>query len=75
MGVDSSIPGNVVHPKLGEGPIFLAIQMVIGPNLQDIYNTALYLYATTGNVAEAYSKELIENAFASKPVGGMRGNI
>jgi hypothetical protein len=55
--------------------IYLAILMVIGSSLQGVYNTALYLYATTGNVPEAYSKELIENAFAPKPVGGMRGNI
>jgi hypothetical protein len=49
--------------------------MVIGSSLQGVYNTALYLYATTGNVPEAYSKELIENAFAPKQVGGMKGNI
>ena len=55
--------------------IFLALLMVIGSSLQGVYNTALYLYATTGNVPEAYSKELIENAFAPKQVGGMRGNI
>lgn len=55
--------------------IFLAILMVVGSSLQGVYNTALYLYATTGNVPEAYSKDLIENAFAPKPVGGMRGNI
>lgn len=55
--------------------IYVAILMVIGSSLQGVYNTALYLYATTGNVPEAYSKELIENAFAPKPVGGMRGNI
>lgn len=55
--------------------IYLAILMVIGSSLQGVFNTALYLYATTGNVPEAYSKELIENAFAPKPVGGMKGNI
>jgi hypothetical protein len=55
--------------------IYLAILMVVGSSLQGVYNTALYLYATTGNVPEAYSKELIENAFAPKQVGGMRGNI
>jgi hypothetical protein len=55
--------------------IFIAILMVVGSSLQGVYNTALYLYATTGNVPEAYSKELIENAFAPKSVGGMRGNI
>jgi hypothetical protein len=55
--------------------IYLAILMVVGSSLQGVYNTALYLYATTGNVPEAYSKELIENAFAPKHVGGMRGNI
>jgi len=55
--------------------IFLALLMVIGSSLQGVYNTALYLYATTGNVPEAYSKELIENAFAPKPIGGMKGNI
>jgi len=55
--------------------IYLAILMVIGSSLQGVYNTALYLYATTGNVPEAYSKELVENAFAPKPVGGMKGNI
>lgn len=55
--------------------IYVAILMVIGSSLQGVYNTALYLYATTGNVPEAYSKELIENAFTPKPVGGMRGNI
>jgi len=55
--------------------IYAAILMVIGSSLQGVYNTALYLYATTGNVPEAYSKELIENAFAPKQVGGMRGNI
>jgi hypothetical protein len=55
--------------------IYIAILMVIGSSLQGVYNTALYLYATTGNVPEAYSKELIANAFAPKQVGGMRGNI
>jgi hypothetical protein len=55
--------------------IFLALLMVIGSSLQGVFNTALYLYATTGNVPEAYSKELIENAFAPKKVGGMKGNI
>ena len=55
--------------------IYLAILMVIGSSLQAVFNTALYLYATTGNIPEAYSKELVENAFAPKPVGGMRGNI
>jgi hypothetical protein len=55
--------------------IYIAILMVVGSSLQGVYNTALYLYATTGNVPEAYSKELIENAFAPKQVGGMRGNI
>jgi hypothetical protein len=55
--------------------LYLAILMVIGSSLQGVFNTALYLYATTGNVPQAYSKELIENAFAPKPVGGMRGNI
>ncbi len=55
--------------------IYLAILMVIGSSLQSVYNTALYIYATTGNVPGAYSKELIENAFAPKLVGGMRGNI
>jgi len=55
--------------------IYLAILLVVGSSLQGVYNTALYLYATTGNVPEAYSKEMIENAFAPKPVGGMRGNI
>jgi hypothetical protein len=55
--------------------IYVAILMVIGSSLQGVYNTALYLYATTGNVPEAYSKELIANAFAPKQVGGMRGNI
>ena len=55
--------------------LYIAILMVVGSSLQGVYNTALYLYATTGNVPEAYSKELIENAFAPKPVGGMRGNI
>jgi Family of unknown function (DUF6159) len=55
--------------------IFLALLIVIGSSLQGVYNTALYLYATTGNVPEAYSKELIENAFAPKQVGGMKGNI
>jgi len=55
--------------------IYIAILMVIGSGLQGVYNTALYLYATTGNVPEAYSKELIANAFAPKQVGGMRGNI
>jgi len=55
--------------------IYLAILMVIGSSLQGVFNTALYLYATTGNVPEAYSKELVENAFAPKPVGGMKGNI
>jgi len=49
--------------------------MVVGASLQGVYNTALHLSATTRKVPEAYLKELIENAFAPKPVGGMRGNI
>jgi len=55
--------------------IYIAILMVIGSSLQGVFNTALYLFATTGKVPEAYSKELVEQAFAPKPVGGMRGNI
>ena len=55
--------------------IYIALLMVVGSSLQGVYNTALYLYATTGSVPEAYSKELIENAFAPKQIGGMRGNI
>ena len=65
----------VFFPLLGVFIIYLAILMVIGSSLQGVYNTALYLYATTGNVPEAYSKELVENAFSPKPVGGMKGNI
>jgi hypothetical protein len=55
--------------------IYLVILMVVGASLQGVYNTALHLPATTRNVPEAYLIELIENAFAPKPVGGMRGNI
>ena len=55
--------------------MYLAILMVVGSNLHGVYNTALNLYATTGNLQEAYSKELIENAFAPKPVGVMSGDI
>ena len=55
--------------------IYIAVLMVIGSGLQGIYNTALYLYATSGTVPQAYTKEIVENAFVPKLVGGMRGNI
>jgi len=64
-----------VHPLLAVFVMYLAILMVVGSNLHGVYNTALNLYATTGNLQEAYSKELIENAFAPKPVGIMSGDI
>jgi hypothetical protein len=55
--------------------IYLAVLMVIASALQGIYNTALYLYAKTGTVPEAFTREIVETAFVPKPVGGMRGNI
>jgi hypothetical protein len=55
--------------------IYLAVLMVIATALQGIYNTALYLYAKTGTVPDAFTKEMVETAFVPKPVGGMRGNI
>jgi hypothetical protein len=55
--------------------VYLAVLMVIASALQGIYNTALYLYAKTGTVPDAFTKEIVETAFVPKPVGGMRGNI
>ena len=55
--------------------VYLAILTVIASALQGIYNTALYLYAKTGSVPEAFTKEIVETAFVPKMVGGMEGNI
>jgi hypothetical protein len=55
--------------------VYLAVLMVIATALQGIYNTALYLYAKTGTVPDAFTKEMVETAFVPKPAGGMRGNI
>ncbi|HVP95097.1 MAG TPA: DUF6159 family protein [Methanoregulaceae archaeon] len=55
--------------------IYLAVLMVIVSALQGIYNTALYLYAKTGSVPEAFTKEIVETAFVPKMTGGARGNI
>ncbi|HTY15557.1 MAG TPA: DUF6159 family protein [Methanoregulaceae archaeon] len=55
--------------------LYLALIMVVGSALQGIYNTALYLYAKTGTVPEAFTREIVETAFVPKPAGVMRGNI
>lgn len=48
--------------------LFLIALFVIANAMQGVYNTALYLYAKTGVVSDAFSKELIENAFQTKKV-------
>jgi hypothetical protein len=55
--------------------IYFVALVVVSSSLQGIFNTALYLYATTGRVPEAYSKDLVAQAFQPKLTGGMRGNI
>ena len=65
----------LVLPLLAVFIVWILILAVIGSALQGIYNTALYLYASTGTVPTAFSKDAVENAFAPKLVGGMRGNI
>ena len=52
--------------------IFLLLVVVLAvlySAMQGIYVTALYMYARTGSVPAAFSRELIENAFVPKQAG------
>ncbi|MDD1728838.1 MAG: DUF6159 family protein [Methanospirillum sp.] len=53
--------------------LLLIILFVIANAMQGVYNTALYLYAKDGVVPDAFSKELIENAFQSKHASSFQG--
>ncbi len=53
--------------------IIVAILAVLASAMQGIFVTALYTYAKTGTVPSAFDKDLIQNAFAPKPV--QPGNI
>ena len=46
--------------------VFIVLLAVIYYAMQGIFVTALYTYAKTGTVPSAFSKDLIQNAFAPK---------
>jgi len=48
--------------------IVVAILAVLASAMQGIFVTALYTYAKTGTVPSAFDKDLIQNAFAPKPL-------
>jgi hypothetical protein len=53
--------------------ILVVILAVIAAAMQGIFVTALYSYARTGAIPPAFSRDLIQQAFAPKPAGP--GNI
>lgn len=54
--------------------VLVVILAVIASAMQGIFVTALYLYAKTGTVPQAFDRDLIAGAFVTKP-GSTQGNI
>jgi hypothetical protein len=46
---------------------YVVVLSIVSSSLDGIFTTALYIYATTGKVPEAFKPELVANAFQRKP--------
>ncbi|MFH1234595.1 MAG: DUF6159 family protein [Candidatus Diapherotrites archaeon] len=46
---------------------YIVVLSIVSSALDGIFKTALYIYATTGKVPEAFKPELVETAFQRKP--------
>jgi hypothetical protein len=46
---------------------YVVVVVMVFSTANTVYNTALYAYASTGQIPEGYSKDVLENAFRPKP--------
>ena len=57
------------------GILYLLIVMLVFGIANQIFNTALFVYADSGKIPSGYNKEIMENAFHKKAQGLAQGTI
>jgi len=71
------LTGNAVVAGLGAVvfALWVGVVMVVTSALSGVYQTALYLYASTGELPRGYEPEAIRGAFAARPVRAGSGGL